>query len=592
MKRFSGTTLCVGVVGAAIAAFLVVGLATVAGYGGEGVRESALGLSPVVFEVPTIDWSNRPTFPTELREAALSRWVGILRLASLLLVLAATVPVVFGALMSGALLRPTLLVHRDVGAPAGLLRRRAAGLALGLVATAALLAGVLLIGLIPSVAAAWPEIWRSRSGVVGAVTLILTLAILVAGVLASGAFWQTAGLLTAQANARRVMDPSIGGLSLVQAAASTVVIVLAMAVLRDASPAIVPAGQADEGRWWVAVQANTPIDSATLMHSLGSIPEVEGVGATTPGGWDGLGVIQHVATQCGSCWTGDIATPMLGGRARIVGVAGDALRLLGVEVIEGRGLSEVGANDPKASLVSERFGGRMFEGGNAVGRATFIGSDLAAHDVRGVVDDPTSRPGLGAPRAHADRVYLSLAQHPVPNMEIVVQGSISQAGLQGALVPMLPDATRIEIRALTDHREAVVAPLGWISNLLVGLLVGCVLLSLLAGILGARLQVRTRQYEIGVRRAVGATRARVLGWVLGTAVARAGLGILAGLWLALFFRDPVSRLLGADVSFGSAMLAAAAVQLAAVLVGSLPATIRAVHWDPQEALGTRMVGHH
>jgi len=592
MKKVTGATYSIGVAFALVAGLVVVGIATVVGFGGEGVRESALGLAPVAFDVPGIDWSNRPTFPTELREAALARWVGILRLAFLLLVLAATVPVVFGALMTGALFRPSLLVHRDVGAPARLLRGRSAGVAFGLVVAAALVAGGLLVGLIPSVAAAWSEVWQPRSSPAGGIAATLTTTVLLAGLLVSVAFWSTSGLLSAQADARRVSEPSVGGLSLVQASTSTVVIVMAVAVLADARPEATPADDAAAGQWWVQVQANTPIDSAALMHSLGSVPEVETVGATTPGGWDGLGIQQHVLTQCGNCWTGDIATPMLGGRARIVGVAGDALRLLGVEVLEGTDLSEVGATDPDASLVSERFGGRMFEGGEAIGRATFIGSDLAPHNVTGIVDDPSPLPGLGAARPYADRLYLSLAQHPVPNMEIVVSGPISRAGLQNALVPMLPDATRLEIRPLADHHAAVAAPLDWISNLLTALLVGCVLLSLLTGILGARLQVETRQYEIGVRRSVGATRRRVLGWVLGTTIGRAGLGVLVGLWLALFFRDPLSRLLGADVSFASAMLVAAAIQLAAALLGSLPATVRAVRWEPQEALRARVGGRH
>ena len=97
--------------------------------------------------------------------------------------------------------------------------------------------------------------------------------------------------------------------------------------------------------------------------------------------------------------------------------------------------------------------------------------------------------------------------------------------------------------------------------------------------------VARRTSEIGVRTALGATRSHVVRLILGNALAQAGVGIAAGIPLALL----AGRLLAGQV-FGvktsdPAILAGAALILAAcaAAAGAIPA-IRASSVDPVRAL--------
>ncbi len=585
IKRSVSTGLLLSVFVALVVGFMAILLSGPLAWDGTGVGGSALGLLPVAFEMPGLQWSNRPEFPSMLREVALLRWVGILGVALLLLVVTAAVPAFFGGLLAGRTIRRVFMVHRDMGASARTLRTGVVRAVLGLVMVAAVLAALISWFVTGGLARSWPEVWLANWK--GTALFMLVGTVVAATLGGALAVWRTGGLLERLVRARSAPIRSVGSLSLLQVAASTVLLVLAVAVLRDARPAPATASSAVGGRWWVGLEARTPIDSAALIRALKGVPTVAAAGAATPGGWEGLGVNHHVLTECGNCLIGGLPTPMLGGRARIIGVAGDALALLGVQVLEGEAVGAPAEGAPPAAMVSERFGARMFERGEAVGRTVFIGSDLAPHQIQSIVSDAPQVRGLGAPGPHGDRVYLSLAQHPVPVVELVVQGTLEPSALEGVLAVNLPDATRIDVRSFEEHRARAAAPMTWISRVLLSLLVGALMLSVLTALLNARLQVRELRFEIALRRALGAPRGRIAGWVLGGLMGRTGLGVLLGLWTALFFQDPLSHMLGGEIGWVGAMVAAATVQLVAGLLGALPSTIRASGQSPLHGLELR-----
>jgi ABC-type antimicrobial peptide transport system permease subunit len=96
-----------------------------------------------------------------------------------------------------------------------------------------------------------------------------------------------------------------------------------------------------------------------------------------------------------------------------------------------------------------------------------------------------------------------------------------------------------------------------------------------------------RTSEIGVRIALGASRADVVGMVLGSAILQIGLGLAIGIPVALWGAAILANQLYGVKAYDPAMLAAATAILGAsgMLAGLFPA-VRAAGIDPLQALRT------
>jgi ABC-type antimicrobial peptide transport system permease subunit len=97
--------------------------------------------------------------------------------------------------------------------------------------------------------------------------------------------------------------------------------------------------------------------------------------------------------------------------------------------------------------------------------------------------------------------------------------------------------------------------------------------------------VAQRRRELGIRMALGATRARVLELVVRESMGMAGVGIAVGLVFAIAATRGLTRLLFAVSPQDPAVLGSAASLLAAVaLASSLVPALRAARVDPLAAL--------
>jgi putative ABC transport system permease protein len=125
-----------------------------------------------------------------------------------------------------------------------------------------------------------------------------------------------------------------------------------------------------------------------------------------------------------------------------------------------------------------------------------------------------------------------------------------------------------------------------LNLVLIGVFGGTALLLALAGIYGSMaFQVARRRHEIGVRMALGARPTRVISMVVRRSLWLAGLGVGAGLAIALAASRLISSLLYgiAPTDAISYATAAALLLLAALAAGLLPA-LRAARVDPVTAL--------
>ncbi|MDE3197938.1 MAG: ABC transporter permease [Acidobacteriota bacterium] len=262
---------------------------------------------------------------------------------------------------------------------------------------------------------------------------------------------------------------------------------------------------------------------------------------------------------------------------------------LRIPVILGRGLgkSDTG-NAPSVAVVSESFAKTFFGGvENAIGRTFTVDEEpKVLTRVVGVVRD--TRPS-NVRDQNIKMVWFSIDQYPfyIHDIAVRVKGdpAVAAAAVRRAIQSTDSNLRIRWTTTLADEisdslvKERAIAQL---STFFAGL----ALLLAAVGLYGTiSFAVARRTNEIGIRMALGAERVGVLGMVLRDSMLLTGIGIAAGLPLALVATRQMDSLLyglsGLDtVSILSAVAALVAV---AAIAGYLPAR-RAASVDPMVAL--------
>jgi predicted permease len=250
---------------------------------------------------------------------------------------------------------------------------------------------------------------------------------------------------------------------------------------------------------------------------------------------------------------------------------------------------------PLAAIINEKMARDLWPGRDAIGQVLECGdfrpgrgADNTRLTIVGIAKDAKYR-GLGDQTRQF--IYVPLAQNPLTSLHLFLERSDSSAGVP--LAPGVRQALRDVDRALplvdlTPFRQyADVSLLPQRIAASVAAALGLVALALsVIGMYGiTAFAVASRTREIGVRIALGANRARVVGLVLRQALRLAALGGLLGLAEAF----GLTRLL-ADLLFGVSPLdplALGATTLTLVGAAALAAWIparRAARVDPVVAL--------
>ena len=273
-------------------------------------------------------------------------------------------------------------------------------------------------------------------------------------------------------------------------------------------------------------------------------------------------------------------------------VSSGYFELLRIPIQRGRGFAPTdGPGSPRVALVSEALAKRAFAGRDPIGQRLHLvvpGQESPALTVVGVVGDVQRDPW----GSELNALYLHIQQSPPGTLAFLLKSSLAPETL-------IPEA-RNRMHALDPHlpllglgtlRETVRRGLGAIPMLapIFGGL-GLVALGLCAlGIYSVMAQnVMARTPEIGIRLALGATRATVFRLVLkdGLRLAMWGLGIGLpvalslswGLASQIFEVTAMAQL--QVILLGGVLLAVTVMALAACW---LPAR-RAMHVDPMAAL--------
>jgi predicted permease len=265
----------------------------------------------------------------------------------------------------------------------------------------------------------------------------------------------------------------------------------------------------------------------------------------------------------------------------------DYFKTMQIPLLQGRAFNE---GDQEGSLpvvvINEDLARRYWPNGNAVGNHLRFSGDTVRRQIIGVVKT-TNYTTLG--EAPQPCLYLPLRQNPGANSNLYVRSaddpSLVLAEVQRGIKDVDP---KVQV---TDARTGgkIVNQVLWNARIVLGMLgiFGLIALALasvgLYGILAY--SVRSRQRELGVRMALGASRSDVLRFVLQQGMVLVGIGVGAGLAISLLAGRAFSRMLfGLSPADPLSLIGASAVLvLVAALACYLPA-LAASRMDPMQAL--------
>jgi putative ABC transport system permease protein len=277
--------------------------------------------------------------------------------------------------------------------------------------------------------------------------------------------------------------------------------------------------------------------------------------------------------------------------ADYVSVSPEYFRLLNIPLIAGRPFATAdGDGGRPVVIVSEQIARAFWPGEDPLGRRLVVGATIGAapepREIVGVVGDVRASSLEAAPRP---TLYVPHAQNAWPAMTVLVRTAGDPMGLAAT--------ARAQVLALDpDQPVDRIAPFdqlvrGALSRrrfqmLILTVFAGTALALAAMGVYGINAYaVARRTREIGIRAALGATRARVLGLVVRRSMAWALGGIAIGaIAAAIVGRAVASMLYGVAPTDPATFLVVACVLAVIALTASYLPARRATRVNPVEAL--------
>jgi putative ABC transport system permease protein len=277
-------------------------------------------------------------------------------------------------------------------------------------------------------------------------------------------------------------------------------------------------------------------------------------------------------------------------------VSPDYFKTLGLRLVAGRVLDDRdSANAPPVVVVNESFVRRYFSGKPAVGERILVEKimpsrralgPMTSWEIVGVVADEKGR---GLENAEDVGAYASFAQNPVVNLGLVARGSGEASALIKSVQSAVWRVNRHQAldRPMTVDEIKAQSMMGrWLATALLGGFAVLAMLLACAGIYGVLSFITARRtQELGIRAALGASRADLLRMVVGSGTTPVLIGIAIGMAGAMGLARFIQSLLF-DTSPLDAinLIAVSALFLSVALAACLVPAWRASRIDPATAL--------
>jgi predicted permease len=272
-------------------------------------------------------------------------------------------------------------------------------------------------------------------------------------------------------------------------------------------------------------------------------------------------------------------------------VSADFLTAMGTRVVAGRGFGPGdGPGQPRVMLINRALARTGFLGSDPVGTQVYI-IDKTPWEVVGIVED-IRQTGLSA---EADpQIFLNFRQAPVaPGADgdayFAVRTAASPAAIASAirsLVGELSPQSAVDRVASMDQIVAHSLAKPRFFAVLLGVFAAVAGTLATIGIYGVMAySVIRRTREIGIRAALGARRAQVLGLIFRQGMVMAGIGIAIGLAGGLALTTYLERMLfGIDPLDPATFVAVPLLFVAVAALASYVPAHRAASFDPLLAL--------
>jgi len=278
-------------------------------------------------------------------------------------------------------------------------------------------------------------------------------------------------------------------------------------------------------------------------------------------------------------------------------ISPDYFRALGIRLRSGRAFTAVDrADSSPVAIVNETFARQYWPGSTPIGARLRLddGEDVPRSvEVVGVIADVKH---FGLEKETTLEVYVPIAQVPEPttiwlanNMYWVIETAgeplAATNAVRGEIAAVDPAVPASFVRSMDQWLGQSIAPRRFNLELVTGFAAAALLLAVIGVYAVAASAVALRTREIGIRRALGASKARVILLMLQSALRPVLLGVTAGIAAALFSGRMTAGLLFGVAPHDPLSLAVVAVTLigAALTASYMPAR-HAGEVDPVVAL--------
>jgi len=220
-------------------------------------------------------------------------------------------------------------------------------------------------------------------------------------------------------------------------------------------------------------------------------------------------------------------------------ISPDYFKALGIPLVAGRMFTDSDRRDGPRVLIINKAMLKYFDGQDPIGSRISVGNagpntPAPFATVVGVVGDVRQ---FGLDQASVGQVYQPLTQANGLGGRFIIRTQDDPAAaarmLREHVHAVDPGMPVVNVRTLDDLRERYLAT-PKVTALLLTIFAGLALLVTMAGLTGVvATSVTQRTQEFGVRMALGATRERVLGVVIGQGLALIAVGLAAGVAASL-----------------------------------------------------------
>jgi predicted permease len=265
----------------------------------------------------------------------------------------------------------------------------------------------------------------------------------------------------------------------------------------------------------------------------------------------------------------------------------DYFKVMGIPLVQGRIFTDGdGDGSVPVAIINEDLARRYWPEGNAVGKRLYLAGDNTPRQIVGVVKN-SDYSTLG--ETPQPCLFLPMRQNPVGNFNLYVRSAGDPGVVLGEVQRAVKElAPRVEISDIRTGAKLMDQIL-WSARIVLGLLgvFGFLALTLASvGLYGLlAYSVRGRQREIGVRMALGASRASVLRLMLRQGMTLVAIGVGIGLVLSLLIGRIFARMLfGLSPADPLALTGASAILLLVALLASYLPALTASRMEPMKAL--------